>query len=59
MTETQTPRTPLWAMSDEQLRAYAEDEFVSFEKRQLAREILNARNGLRRDDVAFAGRESE
>lgn len=43
------PRTPMWAMSDEQLRCYAEDELVSYEKRLMARTLLNERAGDVRD----------
>lgn len=35
----------MWAMTDEQLRFYADDDLVSFERRQMARLILNERGG--------------
>lgn len=37
---TETPRTPLWAMTDEQLRAYVEDDLIEWHRRQTARMIL-------------------
>lgn len=40
----------MWAMSDEQLRCYADDELATYEKRQMARHLLNARAGTETTD---------
>lgn len=46
-------RTPLWRMTDEQLRAYVEDNLVSWDKRKTAETILVNREQQRRNAAAF------
>lgn len=53
MTETQTPRTPLWAMTDEQLTAIIEDEFTEWERLQIARSIMADRRADANERVGF------
>lgn len=42
MTETET-RTPLWRMTDEQLRFIAQDELAEWDRRKTATAILHQR----------------
>lgn len=40
MTVTTDTRVPLWRMTDKQLRAYADDDLVCWDRRQTAASIL-------------------
>lgn len=53
MTEATETRTPLWRMSDAQLRAYVEDDLVPWDKRKTAETILVNREQLRHNAAAF------
>ncbi len=53
MTATDT-RTPLWRMTDEQLRAYVEDDLVAWDRRKTAEMILGNRHQQRNNEAAFS-----
>jgi hypothetical protein len=58
MNET-VPRTPLWQMTDDQLRFLAEDELTQWDRRITAQMILDHRNempdGVRRGETEDDG----
>lgn len=58
-TKSAESRTPLWRMTDEQLRAYAEDDLVDWSKRKTAEMILINRAEQNNNEVAFAAKTSE
>jgi hypothetical protein len=52
-------RVPLWRGTDEQLRAYIDDDLVEWSKRQTAETILVNRHQQRNNPAAFAAQTSE
>lgn len=59
MQETETPRTPLWRMSDEQLRFIADDILTEWNRRKMAETILINRHQQESNPTAFSVKVSE
>jgi len=58
MQEIEAPRTPLWRMTDEQLRFIANDDLADWDRRKTAMSILHKRNPDT-TDAALAATTSE